>query len=126
MPDRKLDVVRFLRPYTPTQAITGSMEIPAYLGGLQHSIIDGQNCWLRNNRLESALGPGVVGALASAIPQLMSVGNTYGGMTGSGSIVQFYNFYFYAGAGSGVLASGGVIGSVTGQSLMLVKVGGGV
>jgi hypothetical protein len=123
MSGRKSDRYVFLRGYIPTQALVGSDIIPAYFGGVSHSVIDGVNGWIRGTRVETALGPGAAGSSGASIPVLMNVANGYGGVTGGGSIVQYYTQYLYAGSGTAYV-NGSSIGAA-GSSIMEVPVGGG-
>jgi len=123
MAGRKSDRYVFLRGYVPTQALVGSDIIPAYFGGVSYSVIDGVNGWIRGTRVETALGPGAAGTSGATIPVLMNVANGYGGMTGSGSIIQYYTQYLFAGSGTAYV-NGAVIGAA-GSSISEVPVGGG-
>src|SRR5215467_11012125 len=120
---RKSDRYVFLRGYVPTQALVGSDIIPAYFGGVSYSIIDGLNGWIRGTRVETGLGPGPAGTAGASIPVLMNVANGYGGMTGGGSIIQYYTQYLFAGSGNGYV-NGTSIGAA-GSSINEVPVGGG-
>src|SRR5262249_57869098 len=88
-----------------------------------YSIIDGLNGWIRGTRVETGLGPGPAGTAGASIPVLMNVANGYGGMTGGGSIIQYYTQYLFAGSGNGFV-NGSSIGAA-GSSIGEVTVGGG-
>src|SRR5579871_3188448 len=82
----------------------------ALVTGLPDVLLDGRNIWNRGfGRWVTAKGFGASGLTSHANP-LMQVFNTYGGLSGGGSIAQAFgaNIYFYAGVGAASVGSLGI------------------
>lgn len=128
MPRRiKWDKLLEVRGFIYSAGLVGPEIIAPSFGGSSYSCIDGQNCWARNTRIEGALGPGPAGGPMVAVAVLMNVGNTYGGTTNVGSVVQYFNQYVGAAAAGGNMVVGNVsVGALQGAGVLTeVPVAGG-
>src|SRR5262249_31137947 len=118
---RRLHFERLLevRGYIPSQGLVGAEIISPSYGGSSYALVDAQDCWCRNSRVEGALGPGTAGGPMTPVAVLMNVGNTYGGTTNVGSIVSYFNQYVAAAAAGGNMVVGNSsIGALVGPGIL--------
>ena len=112
MPRRVDKLFSWTAGYIPTQAKTS---------GIPGSIIDGLNVWIWGAGLiESAKGWGSNGSSGGANP-LMNVGNTHGGCTGGGTVVDAFGTTWVEGLGT-ALKGGASLGSAS-SALQLLRSG---
>jgi len=89
--------------------------------GVPECLLGGQNVWNRGSGLlVSARGFGSSVANSGGVNPLLNVADTWGGLTGGGSIVQAFGdgIYFYAGAGE-AFVDGSSVGSVMGGTITI-------
>src|SRR6185369_12408444 len=110
MPERVTRQFHWNSGYVPTQTKAG---------GIPGSIIAGSNAWVWGNGLiESAKGFATTGTSSGGANPLMNVGNTHGGCTGGGTVVDAFGTTWVE--GSGTAFKGGVSLGAASSSLQLL------
>lgn len=111
MPERVTREFHWQNGFIPTQTLAG---------GIPGSIISGSNVWIWGaGLLESAKGFASNGSAGDALTPLMNVGNTHGGVTGGGTVVDSFGTTFVAGSGN-AYKGGSLLGAVAGTLKLLV------